>query len=115
MGQMSDSAADARLEMYEFALEDIPPWAIDMARRRWARREVPASLKNVNFAFAPAPADLRVICLDCMAPYQAHLVEMRRLLSAVSIERAMDPEPLPAPPDTKPLTGPNVKPMLRKM
>jgi hypothetical protein len=111
---MSDSAADARLEMYEFALEDIPPWAVDMARRRWARRDVPSSVKNANFSFAPSPGDLRAICLDSMAPYQGHLAEMRRLLSAVTLERAMDPTALPPPPDTKPLQGPNVRPMLRK-
>lgn len=94
-GASSDAAADARLEMYELALEGIAPWAIDAARRRWAQGKVPASVRSPNFSFAPSPADLRAICEDELRPFTDQMRKIKRLLSAVPLDRAMDPEPIP--------------------
>jgi hypothetical protein len=102
----SEDAAAAKLEMYEIAMDGVAPWVIDAARKRWAQGKVPPTVRNPNFSFAPSPADLRAICEDELRPYAEQIIVLTRLLSAVSIERAMDPAPLP-PPELKSI-GANV-------
>lgn len=93
----SDEAADARLEMYEMAVEDMAPWVIAAARKRWAQRRVPATVRNPNYSFAPAPADLRAICEDELAQINMQIAKLKRLLIAVPVARAMDPAPIEEP------------------
>jgi hypothetical protein len=98
-GSTSEAAAEARAEMYEEALGDIAPWAINAAIKRWARGDVPdLDVGNYNFNFAPAPAVLRAICKYELRIFQVHAESLKRLLAAISLERAVDPTPIePAP------------------
>jgi hypothetical protein len=79
------------LSFYQEAVFDIAPWAIDAAIKRWARGEV----KDANVDFAPSPGVLRRLCETELEPFKAVMQTLHRLQSAVSIERAMDPTPLP--------------------
>lgn len=97
-GSSSDAAADARRDMYDDALSDIPPWAINNAIRRWNRGEIPdLKMGNLNFAFAADPAVLRRLCKIELSPFEAQASRLRQLLATIPIDRAMDPTPMPAP------------------
>ncbi|WNV09973.1 hypothetical protein [Tardiphaga sp. 709] len=98
-GGSSVEAATARSEVYEDAVEDMPPWAIANAVKRWARGDVPDDLRmgTLNFNFAPSPAVLRKLCLVELGPYEVQVTKLKRLLMVISTERAMDPAPLPPP------------------
>ncbi len=94
-GSSSETAAEARADMYDEALSDIPPWAIDAAIKRWGKGDVPElGMGCLNFAFAPAPAILRKICKLELQPYEDQALKLTRVLEAVSLERAMDPSPI---------------------
>lgn len=93
-GATTEKAAEARLGFYLDAVGDLAPWAIDAAIKRWVRGDV----DNGNVDFAPSPGALRRICEAEIAPYEAQAAKLRRLLSAVSIDRAMDPKPLETAP-----------------
>lgn len=92
-GGSSDEAAQSRLSFYLEAVSDIAPWALDAAIKRWVRGDVGKG----NIDFAPSPGALRRLCEEELEPLEAQMVKLRRLLTAVPIDRAMDPEPLPAP------------------
>jgi len=75
-GSSSETAAEARADMYDDALSDIPPWAINAAIKRWGKGDVPElKMGTLNFTFAPAPAmptaTTRAVspggCCDCWA------------------------------------------------
>ena len=90
----SERGAEARAEAYEAALEDLAPWAIAEAIRKWHRGE----LGSQNYNFAPSPAALRAVSLGILAEYQTALDKVKAFLDAVTLERAMDPAPIePAP------------------
>ena len=91
-GGASEQAAEARLSFYHEAVSDIAPWALDAAIKRWVRGDVDKG----NVDFAPSPGALRRLCEDELEPFKAQIFKLERLLSAVPIDRAMDPEPLPA-------------------
>lgn len=94
-GSSSEAAAEARADMYDDALSDIPPWAIDAAIKRWIKGEVPElRMGTLNFTFAPPPAILRKLCKLELQPFEDQAVKLTRLLSSVSAERAMDPAPI---------------------
>jgi hypothetical protein len=94
-GSSSEAAAEARADMYDEALSDIPPWAIDAAIKRWGKGDVPElGMGSLNFAFPPASAILRKICKLELQPYEDQARKLARVLEAVSIERAMDPSPI---------------------
>lgn len=95
VGSSSEQAAQARFDIYEDSLADLPPWAINNAIKRWAKGEVPADMAGSNFAFAPAPATLRKLVKVELLPFETQADKLMRLLRTVSIERAMDPTPLP--------------------
>ena len=99
VGSSSEAAAQARSDVYDDALSDIPPWALNAAIKRWARGEVPAELGlgSLNFSFAPAPAVLRKIAKYELSPFEVQAHKLRRLLMAVPVERAMDPAPVEQP------------------
>jgi hypothetical protein len=113
-GSTTEAAAEARADMYDEALNDIAPWAINAAIKRWARGTVPTTLNvgTYNYNFAPAPAVLRAICKFELMIFEAHAKKLKRLLQAVSIERAMDPAPIE---DEKPEPGTFVAPKLRSV
>jgi hypothetical protein len=101
-GGSSEAAATARIDMYSEAVADIAPWALDAAIKRWARGDVAAA----NTDFAPGPGTLRRICESEVQPFRDQVTKIRRLLSAVSIERAMDPAPIE--PETLAVAAPTV-------
>jgi hypothetical protein len=95
-GSFSDAAADARGDIYDEAVEDIPPWALSAAIKRWARGDVPElRLGTLNFNFAPGPAVLLAICKLELADFKAQALAIERLLACVTQERAMDQTPIP--------------------
>ncbi|WP_416193138.1 hypothetical protein [Nitrobacter sp. TKz-YC01] len=99
-GDASEAAAAARLDLYDDALSDMPPWALDAALKRWSRGECGhLGMGTLNYTFAPAPAILRRLCLNEIEPLQDQVRKLTRLLAAVSIDRAMDPTPIQARPD----------------
>jgi hypothetical protein len=96
-GSSSEAAAQARSDIYDDALGDMPPWAINAAIKRWAKGEVPADLNMgiLNFTFAPSPAILRKLAKVELGPFDAQAAKLRALLQTTTLERAMDPEPVP--------------------
>lgn len=90
-GGSSDEAAQSRLSFYMEAVSDIAPWALDAAIKRWVRGDIDKG----NVDFAPSPGALRRLCEEELEPFEAQMVKLRRLLTAVPIDRAMDPAPLP--------------------
>jgi hypothetical protein len=90
-GNSADETAEARSDMYDDAIEDIPPWALRAAIRRWNRGEVPdLKMGALNFNFAPAPAVLRAICNLELADFKRQQAEIEKLLACVTTEQAMD-------------------------
>ena len=111
---MSEAAAEARADMYEKALSDIPPWAIDAGIERWVKGDVPElGMGSLNFAFAPSPAILRKICMLELQPYVDQALKLTRVLKAISIERAMDASPIA--PEGKSDSGHMVRITMRRM
>jgi hypothetical protein len=104
-GGASEQAAEARLSFYHEAVSDIAPWALDAAIKRWVRGDIDKG----NIDFAPSPGALRRLCEDELEPFKAQIFKLDRLLSALPIEIAMDPEPLP------PLEGVIATPKLKVM
>jgi hypothetical protein len=86
----SERGAEARAEAYGAALDDLAPWALAEAIRKWHRGE----LGDQNYNFAPSPATLRAVTLGILAEYQNALDKVQAFLQAVPLERAMDPAPI---------------------
>ena len=86
-GGASDKAAEARLDFYREAVSDIAPWALDAAIKRWVRGDIDKG----NVDFAPSPGTLRRLCEEELEPFKVQEFKLNRLLTAVSIEEAMDP------------------------
>lgn len=106
VGNQSEQATDARLEFYMEAIGDIAPWALDAAIKRWVRGDV----ENSNVDFAPSPGTLHRLCLAEMKPFTDQVAQLKRLLAAVSIDRAMDPKPIEvAPVDDKTPPAPRLR------
>lgn len=81
----------ARGAAYLDALDDIPPAVLAEAIRRWNRGE--AGTEH-DYRWAPAPAVLRSVCTRLIAPLKDEIAGLETLLSAMPMERAMDPRPL---------------------
>lgn len=90
----SEETGRARAGAYLMALDDVPPWAIAEACRRWHRGEGP---KDANYRFAPAPAELRFAAMEVLQPAKQTIAHFNALLTALTIERAMDPAPIISP------------------
>jgi len=109
-GSSSEAAAQARSDVYDDALGELPPWAINAAIKRWAKGEVPLDLNMgaLNFTFAPSPAILRKLAKVELSPFEAQATQLKRLLMTVSIERSMNSKPL-SEPEVKSPSGQVVK------
>lgn len=92
-GGATDEAGQARLDFYRESVSDIAPWALDAAIKRWVRGDIGKG----NIDFAPSPGALRRLCEEELEPFEGQILKLTRLLSALPIERAMDPTPLPPP------------------
>lgn len=107
----SEETGRARAMAYLAALDDLPPWAVADAVRRWHRGECGA---DHNYRFAPSPAELRGAAMDILQPARQTIAHLTSILTALTIERAMDPAPIPQP-EVK-STGGQVVPIgVRKM
>jgi hypothetical protein len=87
----TQEAGRARAEAYLVALDDIPPWAIAEAIKRWHRGECG---HGYNYRWAPAPAELRELSNERLRPAKETIAHLEALLGALSLERAMDPSPV---------------------
>lgn len=96
-GGTTEQASEARLSFYHEAVSDIAPWALDAAIKRWVRGDI----EKGNIDFAPSPGSLRRLCEEELEPFKAQAWKLNRLLSAVPIDQAMDPTPLPEAEKTK--------------
>lgn len=88
----SEESGKARATAYLGALDDVPPWAIADAIRRWHRGE--GGGNGANYRFAPAPAELRYSVMQILQPAKQTIVHLESILTALTIERAMDPTPI---------------------
>lgn len=87
----TQEAGRARAEAYLVALEDIPPWAIAEAIKRWHRGECG---QGYNYRWAPPPAELRQLSIERVRPAKEIIAHLEAVLGAISLERAMDPSPI---------------------
>lgn len=92
----SEEAGKARAAAYLAALDDVPPWALAEAIRRWHRGE--GGGNGANYRFAPAPAELRFAAMQILQPAKQTIAHLETVLNALTIERAMDPTPIEATP-----------------
>ena len=88
----SEESGKARANAYLVALDDLPPWAIADAIRKWHRGE--GGGKDCNYRFAPAPAELRFAVMQILQPAKQTIAHLESVLSALTVERAMDPTPV---------------------
>lgn len=109
-GGATDEAGQARLDFYRESVSDIAPWALDAAIKRWVRGDIGKG----NIDFAPSPGALRRLCEEELEPFEGQILKLTRLLSALPIERAMDPAPLP-PPEPTAIGKPAAMPQLKVM
>ena len=94
VGKASEAAIDARMDLFEMALDDVPAWAVAEAVRRWVKRACPPSIdKNPNYTWPPAPQTLRAMAYDVIAPYVCTMDMLRKLLSAETKDAAFDERP----------------------
>ena len=84
-------AGRARAEAYLLALDDLPPWAIAGAIKRWHRGEWG---QGYDYRWAPAAAELRAHSRDELRPIKETIARLEAVLGALSLERAMDPSPI---------------------
>jgi hypothetical protein len=61
--KQNEASAEARGEAYMAALDDLPPWAVAAAARRWYRGDAGKNERGELYDchWCPAPADLRAI------------------------------------------------------
>jgi len=90
----SEESGRARAGAYLAALDDVPPWSIAEAVRRWHRGECGA---DHNYRFAPSPAELRHAAMEILKPAKQTIAHLESILGALPIERAMDPAPIELP------------------
>jgi len=93
-GGGSEAAGKARAEAYLSALDDVPPWAVAEAVKRWHKGQFSG---EHNYRFAPAPAELREGCMAVLQPALQTIAHLEDVLNACTLEDAMDPAPLEKP------------------
>lgn len=88
----SEAGAEATGEVYQIALEDIPPWAVTAALRRWYRRDAPPVDKTPHdYRWRPSEGTLRAIAFEEASKVRGRAIELERLAAAVPmIEFAPD-------------------------
>lgn len=84
----SEETGKARAQAYLAALDDVPPWAIADAIKRWHKGQFSG---EHNYRFAPAPAELREGCMHILQPAKQTIAHLEDVLAASTIDEAMDP------------------------
>jgi hypothetical protein len=80
----SETGAEAAGEAYQAALEDIPPWAVAAALRRWYRGDCePIGKLAHDYRWRPAPAILRAIAFLEASKVRGRSLELKKLAAAV--------------------------------
>jgi hypothetical protein len=87
MANASEETGVARGGAFLDALDDVPPWAIAEAVRKWHRGE------GMNYSFAPAPAILRKLALSALRPITSAIEDLQTLATATTLDKAMDQTP----------------------
>lgn len=82
----SAESGKARGEAYLEALDDLPPWVIAAAVRRWNRG---GAGEDHDYRWAPAPATLRKIAIAELAEVKPIMLHLESLLAAVLPEEAI--------------------------
>jgi hypothetical protein len=80
----NELAAEARGEAFMDALEDLPPWSVRSAIRRWHRGDCGNNHKGETYDYhwCPAPAELRRVAWTEMYRVSARAETIRTLLQA---------------------------------
>jgi hypothetical protein len=81
----SEAGAEATGEAYQAALEDLPPWAVAAAIRRWHRGDCHDMLdkERPNYDFRPSTAKLRAVAFAEASKVRGRVIELERVLAAV--------------------------------
>jgi hypothetical protein len=80
----SETGAEAAGEAYQAALDDMPPWAVAAAIRRWYRGDAMQIGKIPHdYRWRPAPAILRALAFAEACTVKGRVIELGRLISAV--------------------------------
>lgn len=82
----SKESGQARAEAYLDALDDVPPWALAAAVRRWNRG---AAGEEHDYRWPPAPAVLRKIAVAELEELRPIVLHLEQLLAAMSPEEAI--------------------------
>jgi hypothetical protein len=90
MANASEETGVARGGAFLDALDDVPPWAIAEAVRKWHRGEAG---EGMNYSFAPAPAILRKLALSALRPITSAIEDLQTLATATTLDKAMDQTP----------------------
>jgi len=73
------------------ALEDAPPWAIEVAAGRWLKGDLAGTaLEGANLAFPPTAPQFRQLVNHAMHPLRCQRWQLTRLLSAAVEEEFSD-------------------------
>lgn len=92
---VTSEVADAKAYCYDVGTDTLPAWAVDAAIRRWLQHRCPYTIQETpNYAFPPAPGVLRKMAEFDMEEHQRAADDLRRLIAALPLERAMDPAPI---------------------
>lgn len=75
----SEQAGEAVGEAYMVALDDLPPWAVAAAVRRWHRGECG---RERDYRWSPDSATLRDLASQEVAKVKGQIIAIRRLLAA---------------------------------
>ncbi len=80
----TELSAEARGEAFLDALDDLPPWSVQAAIRRWHRGDCGLNRlgKSYDYHWCPAPAELRSIAWTEMHRVQSRADLIGRLLEA---------------------------------
>jgi hypothetical protein len=82
--RQNEASAEACGEAYLIALDDVPPWAVRAAIRRWYRGDGGKDERGQprDCHWRPAPADLREIATGELWRVKARATKLRKLLRA---------------------------------
>lgn len=80
----NEASAEARGAAYLAALDDIPPWAVQSAIRRWYRGDAGTNERGEahDYHWAPAPAELRSVAKTELWRVKGRAETLRKLLRA---------------------------------
>jgi hypothetical protein len=78
----TEAGNEAKGEAYMAALDDVPPWAVQEAVRKWYRGEHGA---DYNYRWSPVPADLRKLARSEEWRVRGRMTMLQRLVDAVPL------------------------------